>query len=325
MTEKVFGKGEVIFSQGEQGDSFYRVLSGCIGIYAEYGEADELKLTELKEGQFFGEMAVIEAYPRSATAVSLSDDTKLLEVAGDEISTFMTEKPDNLVDLMTHLSNRLQELTRDYDDVSGLIEELKNSGKEERGESFAARIRRHINAHKARKIRPYVGSAEYFNDITKDVHKTTWKDRMRSYPKGTVICKEGEILHCMYDLQQGTVGIYKGFGTKKEKKIGELYPNSFFGEAGMLTDEPRSATVVALDEVTIEIIYREDLDDLLEKNPPKLEMILRNLSYRLRFLTNRYTEACALLDEAVEEEENSGKMTPEMAEKVAGFKSRLYE
>jgi CRP-like cAMP-binding protein len=81
-------------------------------------------------------------------------------------------------------------------------------------------------------------------------------------------------------------------------KLAELYPNSFFGEAGMLSDEPRSATVVALEDATVEIIYEEDLGELLEKNPVKVEMIMNHMSHRLRSLTEQYQAACARVHEA---------------------------
>jgi CRP-like cAMP-binding protein len=323
MREKVFKKGDVIFSQGDRGEYFYRIVEGCVGIYAHYGEEGELKLTELTKDQYFGEMAVIEMYPRSATAIALSDDTKVLEVAGDEIKEFLAADPDQINALMKHLSDRLRNLTKDYNDVTEVIGELRKGQPEQRSEGLLEMIRRHVAAYRANKA-SLAESADTFNEMNAESHGTAWKDRVQMYPKGTVICREGEKIHCMYDLQYGTVGIYTGYGTDREQKLAELFPNSFFGELGMFTDEPRSATVVALEDASVEVIYKDDLAGLLEKNPPKLEMILRNLSYRLRYRTNRYLEACALVSELMDDEEKNGGMSPELAEKIAAFKPRLY-
>ena len=41
MAERQFAKGEVIFKEGEQGEAFYRIKSGIVGIYAGYGEQEE--------------------------------------------------------------------------------------------------------------------------------------------------------------------------------------------------------------------------------------------------------------------------------------------
>ena len=86
MAEKQFRNGEVIFKQGDNAGSFYQVAAGKVGIYLAYGKEDELKLTEVEKGQYFGEMGVIETYPRSATAVAIEDDTRVVEIAGDEIN-----------------------------------------------------------------------------------------------------------------------------------------------------------------------------------------------------------------------------------------------
>ena len=81
--------------------------------------------------------------------------------------------------------------------------------------------------------------------------------------------------------------------TPEEKELTVLTENSFFGDMGMVSSEPRSATAVTLEDDTIvEIIRPEDLDALFEKNPPKAAMIINQFSYRLRKLTNDYLDAC---------------------------------
>ena len=77
MAERLFNRGEEIFHQGDHGETFYRIIDGTVGIYVNYSEGEEHKLTELTKGQYVGEMAVIDSYPRSATAVALEDGTKL--------------------------------------------------------------------------------------------------------------------------------------------------------------------------------------------------------------------------------------------------------
>jgi CRP/FNR family transcriptional regulator, cyclic AMP receptor protein len=60
-----FGAGDVIFSAGEPGDRVYVVRSGTVTI-----EAEGLPLEELEPGGIFGELALIDASPRSATATA---------------------------------------------------------------------------------------------------------------------------------------------------------------------------------------------------------------------------------------------------------------
>ena len=85
MEERTFSKGEVIFKQGTYQSEMYTILQGKVGIYADYETQQEKKLTELTAGEFFGEMGMMECYPRSATAVALDNESKI-QVITPEIS-----------------------------------------------------------------------------------------------------------------------------------------------------------------------------------------------------------------------------------------------
>ena len=298
MVEKSFHMNEVIFRQGEQGNSFFRITEGRVGIFLHFGEADELKLAELAENEMFGEMAVIECYPRSATAAALAEGTKVTEYSSDEMVSYLREHPEHMLVLIQHLGDRLKSLTADYDDVSGVLRELEEGKDREKSGSLRDRIRKHSDRHNKNHPEDSGSTAEFFNNLKEAKHSEGYYKKVETYPAGTVICREGKAVRCMYDLHSGRVGVYSGYGTDHEVKLAELYPNSFFGEAGMLSDEPRSATVVALEDAMVEIIYEEDLEELLEKNPVKVEMIMNHMSHRLRSLTEQYQAACARVHEA---------------------------
>ena len=62
---------------------------------------------------------------------------------------------------------------------------------------------------------------------------------------------------------------------------------------GMLSEEPRDGTAVVEESNTqVEIIRPEDLEGLFKSSPAKIDMILKNLSYRLRSITYEYFKAC---------------------------------
>ena len=294
MAERLFNRGEEIFHQGDHGETFYRIIDGTVGIYVNYSEGEEHKLTELTKGQYVGEMAVIDSYPRSATAVALEDGTKLQEVSENELNNFFSESPDNIVSLMKYLSLRIRDLTKDYEDAVSVAETLNVAGRDT-DELFDEKLKKYKYYAKANrgKMAKAEESAEAARE-EKRSHSDGYAKRVEKYPKGTVICKEGETVECMYDLHWGCVGIYKNYGTPEQVLLTELYSDSFFGEMGMISGEPRSATAVSLDdETTVEIIYPEDFQDLFEQNPPKVDMILRHLSSRLRKLTQQYETVCA--------------------------------
>ena len=92
MAEKQFNKGDVVFQQGDAADCFYTVIEGSVGIFANYDGGSEYLLSEITKGQYFGEMAVIDASPRSAGAVALEDGTRLNQISTEELNRMAQSK-----------------------------------------------------------------------------------------------------------------------------------------------------------------------------------------------------------------------------------------
>ena len=113
------------------------------------------------------------------------------------------------------------------------------------------------------------------------------------FQKNDVIFKQGQFQSTMFDIGKGCIGIYANYGEADEKQLAVFGPEQVFGEMGMIDGEPRSATAVVMaDNTTLETIYPEDLEELIETNPLKVDMIMQHLSGRLRHLTADYADAC---------------------------------
>lgn len=292
MAEKQYKKGDVIFRQGGDGNVFYRIIDGSVGIFARYDDGEDVKLAELKKGDFFGEMAVIDTAPRSASAVAL-EDTTAEEISPDELNDYFAKDPESISTLMKALSLRLRDLTAEYDQAEEIAAKLYLDGHSP-DEDFLRSLRKYTYYYKIQPNEKPVPSAEVLREEKeKKNHSEGFSKNVVSYPKDTVICKEGDRVECMYDIHFGRVGIYSNYGKPEQVQLTTLGANDFFGEMGMVSDQPRSATAVALDdETTVEIIYPQDFRELFEKNPFKVDMILRHLSSRLRGLTNQYLDVC---------------------------------
>lgn len=325
MTERQFSKGDVIVREGDQGESFFQIESGVVGIYGNYGGEDENLLTELKSGQYIGEMAVIDVYPRSATAVAL-EEVKVIEIASGEIDEYFRSQPDKILDIMKNLSGRLKSLTEDYTDVSEAIRQLNPGKKEGRNENLVAKIKKFARVYKNSKKSADIISAETLRKLETKEHAVGFSKNVESHNKGTIIFKEGEIGNCMYDVHSGKVAIYKDYGKSDETLLTQLMANEFFGEMGMVRDDRRTATAVVMEnDTTIEIIYPEDLNELFNENPAKVNMILSHLSSRLRKLTKEYLEACKLIYEISDKEEKGEAISDELKHKAETFSPKYYD
>jgi CRP-like cAMP-binding protein len=70
--EKKYGSGQAIFKENEPGDGMYIINKGVVRIFKENKTRKKL-ITSLTEGEFFGELALIDGSPRSATVEALGD------------------------------------------------------------------------------------------------------------------------------------------------------------------------------------------------------------------------------------------------------------
>jgi CRP/FNR family cyclic AMP-dependent transcriptional regulator len=64
------GEGEVVFREGDKGNTLYIMISGKISISIRLADGRERKIAELTSGSFFGEMSIFENAPRSATCTT---------------------------------------------------------------------------------------------------------------------------------------------------------------------------------------------------------------------------------------------------------------
>lgn len=144
-----FNKGDVIFRQGDDANEMFDVLSGSVGVYVNYGTENETKLTVLKNGDFLGEMGLIERYPRSATAVAMEDGTALQEIGEKEFSEYFNSRPMRLLTIMQQLSQRLRDRTDDYEDACRVLEGLKRIQPDNRSKTLMEMARELLDRYES--------------------------------------------------------------------------------------------------------------------------------------------------------------------------------
>lgn len=113
--EKKVKKNEVVFREGDIGDAFYLIVTGSIRISTLVPGVGEEALTILREGEYFGEMALIDDAPRSASAIA-NDDTMLLYIGKDDFRKLLERQTDIAYKLLWIFTKTLSARLRKTDE-----------------------------------------------------------------------------------------------------------------------------------------------------------------------------------------------------------------
>lgn len=116
MRRRRFRRNEVIFHQGDIGDSLQIVASGGVKIVLPSAEGEEAIIASLRPGEFFGELALFDSSPRSTTATAL-EATETLALPREQFLELLNDDPHLVRALLHALAEELRRLT-------GHVEEL---------------------------------------------------------------------------------------------------------------------------------------------------------------------------------------------------------
>ena len=109
---RTFQAGEMIFSEFEPGDTFYLIQSGRVELQKIIGDI-ERTLDILQPSEMFGEMAILENSPRSATAIAL-DTVKVLEFNSQNFEILMLGNPQIALKLLRMFTKRIYDSKRRF-------------------------------------------------------------------------------------------------------------------------------------------------------------------------------------------------------------------
>jgi signal transduction histidine kinase len=108
-TERYYAPGEIIFEEGQSGDTLYVIWSGRVAVVK--GDLNSpVILAVLEPGKIFGEMAILENRPRSATVLAL-DELRLLEVNRQGFERMLRQFPEIGRGIMAFLSANLRRMS----------------------------------------------------------------------------------------------------------------------------------------------------------------------------------------------------------------------
>lgn len=118
-------KGEVIFREGDAGDTCYLIRSGAVVLTREHQDGRMVALAELRAGMLFGELAMFRGETRSATAEAIEPASAVALLAGD-VQRLIRRNPDLALKLLASLAERVSRtnerlLQQSFQTVSGRV------------------------------------------------------------------------------------------------------------------------------------------------------------------------------------------------------------
>jgi CRP/FNR family cyclic AMP-dependent transcriptional regulator len=124
---KTFQQGDVIFCEYEPGDNFYMIQSGRVQIVKIFEDVEKT-IAVLNPGEIFGEMAILEEAPRSATAIAM-DPVTALEFNQENFEILLQGNPQVALTLLKMFSIRVHDQKRKFqiltlDDVEAKVADV---------------------------------------------------------------------------------------------------------------------------------------------------------------------------------------------------------
>jgi len=279
------GKGDVIFRQGDVGDTKYINQSGSVEISQEK-DGKKTVLALLERGDFFGEMALIDGHLRSATATAISP-SRLLPFTRASIMDRIRQDPGVVLHLLSTLCQRITEINHRLRTMVQKDQALRSfvteAGRIHRGEDEAVAGETPAEgpagpaAHTTADVRTHPEPPERTEDITLPRAECVYFEDKQP------VSYQGDPGDTMYIIVEGAVEISQG--PRDDRTIlAVLRPGDFFGETAMIVDQPRTAHAIAVGDAYLFPLSRHEFIEQIQTRPELALYILRGLIIRLRGL-----------------------------------------
>jgi CRP/FNR family cyclic AMP-dependent transcriptional regulator len=109
-------RGDTLFMKGDPGTSLFAVCAGTVEVIVPSAEGRNAVVNLIKEGEIFGEIALLDGGPRTADAVALTDCT-LMTVERRDFLRVLREQPDVMVKLLEILCARVRRTTEQVEEL----------------------------------------------------------------------------------------------------------------------------------------------------------------------------------------------------------------
>jgi CRP/FNR family cyclic AMP-dependent transcriptional regulator len=192
-------EGDLIFAKGDPGNSMMAVLEGRIMITAPSQDGRQVVLTVMRDGDVFGEIALLDGKERTADATAMTD-CELLIVPRRSLLALLERRPDLCIDLLIVLCERLRRTNEQVEDLAFLDLEariakvlIRLAEENGRGQSGSAPVGVKISQRALGEL--VGGSRESVNK-----HLQDWKrSGIIAIEKGSIVIRDIEALAGLLD------------------------------------------------------------------------------------------------------------------------------
>lgn len=116
-TTRTYKAGTILFRENEPGTVFYLVVSGAVKIYTSNRQGEDKIMSILTAGDSFGELALLDGKPRSATAQAI-EETTVISLALRSFQSLLKNHFDINLNILKQLSSRLRETNQQVHDLT---------------------------------------------------------------------------------------------------------------------------------------------------------------------------------------------------------------
>jgi len=111
LNERRFAPDQMIFSKGDRGSAMFIVVEGAVEIFVPPGDGvQRLSLRQARPGDHFGELALVDDKPRSASAMA-REETRVLELSREDFAQHIVASPEAVLAVLGEMADRLRDTT----------------------------------------------------------------------------------------------------------------------------------------------------------------------------------------------------------------------
>lgn len=118
--------------------------------------------------------------------------------------------------------------------------------------------------------------------------------RVRRFPKGQILCNEGDPGNDLLLLEEGRVRVCRFGAGGREVMLAEVDAPIAFGEISLIDTLPRAATLIAVTGIRLRFVPRQPVIRLAERNPDVAMALLRSLAAMVRATNDRLADVLVL-------------------------------